>query len=239
MTSEKLFETGRNEEYTCNYEDAYDYFLEAAHMGNVRAIERLAVFYLYGCGVSRSYEKAFMYLRKAFDLSGREWASYDISDCRPEIIGCEEGRAAYRGYLDYLLSQGCRNAYIYKADELRSGGVYSKDMDEAVRLLEEAFRLGENEAAGMLAEIYFIGKNIEKDYEKAYRYLQMCKGNPFIKLYYLGEMHLNGICVEKNIDAAVEYYRSIVDSDVSWKTIDLYYELAGKRLDQIKSGKVN
>lgn len=239
MTSEKLYEIGQCQLDERNYETAYDYFLEAAHMGHARAIKSLGILYLYGDGVSQNYEKAFKYLQKAFELSGRMWASYEVADCLLDIRGCEEGRIVYREYLDNLVAQDTRDAYIYKGEELLKGIVYPQNIDEAIKLYEKAIKRGDGFGAELLGQMYFDGKYIKQDYEKAFEYFQLCDvPRSYVKNYYMGVMYMKGIYVEKDITSAIEYFRSIVDDDDPWKTEDGYYNMAKDRLAEIITGEV-
>ena len=240
MNSIKLYEKGHSLAYMMNYEAAYDYFIEAAHLGNARAIKDLGIFYLYGRGVPQSYEKAFHYLRIAYDICGKIWAAYEVSDCLNEIRTCEEGRSAYREYLDYLVGRDDLEAFVYKVMECLDGGVYPRDVTEAIRLCELLIERGESFGAELLGEMYCEGKYVEQDYEKAYRYLNATEDSrAFLKKYILGVMYLDGLYIEQDTSKAIDYFKSIVDSDSFMKEEDYYYHEAKSRLVEIEAGEVS
>lgn len=240
LTSEKLNEIGQCQLDERNPEEAYDYFLEAAHMGNAQAIKNLAVLYLYGEGVSQNFEKSFRYLQIAYDLSGRVWASYEVGDCRLDIIGCDEGRRAFANYLDYLVDHKNLIAYVLKASELLAGIVYPQNIDEAIRLYEELYKRGENFGAELLGEMYYEGRYVKQDYKKALKYFSLCDvTKSFVKSFYMGMMYSKGNGVEKNLEKAVEYFESIVNANDFWKMEDAYYHKAKEMLAQMEIGEVN
>lgn len=47
------------------YEQSFNFYLEAAEMGNSTAQLNVARFYLHGCGIERNFEKAFLWATKA------------------------------------------------------------------------------------------------------------------------------------------------------------------------------
>ncbi len=186
----------------------------------------------------QNYKNAFENLQKAFDLSGRMWASREVWNCMPEIKESDEAKLAYREYLDYLVDHDSSEAGIIKANEMLSGSVYPKDVDGAIKLYERLAERGESLAAEMLGEIYFLGEDVKPDYAKALQYFQSCgETHSYIKRYYMGLMYMNGVGVEKDTAKAVEYFRGIVDSDDPWKTMDGLYYKAQERLAEIDTGE--
>lgn len=66
-------------------ENAYTYFLESAlSCDDPEAIENLGLLYLYGEYPRRDYEKAFRYLRKAYDMGYQPQSPMSNNQYQPE-----------------------------------------------------------------------------------------------------------------------------------------------------------
>ncbi len=87
MNAEKLVKIGNLLKNEFEYEDAYEYYLEAA-IGecNPEAIENLGELYLNGSGVRTDYKKAFQYFRLYFDLTGKMNMFWPILEIRDEAL---------------------------------------------------------------------------------------------------------------------------------------------------------
>ncbi len=236
MDSKHMVELGKCRVDERRYEEAYPYFLEGALAEYPEAIKQLAQLYLYGDGVNQDFKKAFHYFRVYYDLSGKLDFMWPVISTREDIICNSVGRTEYSYILDYLTSKGEWTIYIIKADEYSKGGIYPRNPEKKLECLETALMKGGRFAAEAIGQMYYLGDEIPQDYLKAYEYFTMYEGEEsFVKPYYLGEMYLNGICVEQNIEKARQFYEEIIDSDVPMKSMDDFYYKAAERLQELRN----
>ena len=77
-----------------------------------------------------------------------------------------------------------------------------------------------------LGNCYYFGTSeIEKDYKKAYEYFNKsieCEKKIYASKFNLGEMYLQGLYVNKDIEQAVKYFEDILTEEYD----DAYYKLA-------------
>ena len=169
--------------------------------------------------------------------AGDPEAMFDIV-CAVDINGLAkddpQGEIASRR-LSYMrqLSQieGYENIYITLGDTFYYGKGVEPDAQEAIRWYEKAVAAGipfGNECIGMM---YYAGNGVPVDYEKAFLYFTKNGSDvSFCTLYALGEMYRQGLFVEKDLEAARDYYEEIVYSDSKFKKLDDYYWRACYRL---------
>lgn len=207
------------------YEEAYVYFLEAALTErNAEAIDKLGRMYLAGEYVECDYIKAFKYFKLAYDISHNLNFIICIMDSYDDIAKNREGRIAYRDFFDYLIKCGEWAMYITIGGEYGSGKIYEQDVEKQIECYEKAIEKGINMGYDCLAELYFEGKNVSPDYEKAYKYLSSYEGEASnVKKFIIAEMYRRGIYLKKDVNKAKELYQSIVDDDFSMKYDDEFY----------------
>ncbi len=234
MNEKKLVEIGNLRKNEFEYEEAYAYYLEAA-IGECDpdAIENLGELYLYGSGVRTDYKKAFHYFRLYFDLTGKTNMFWPISEIRDEGLADPVWKEQYAELIEYTISNKAWEIYIVLADEYSYGGVYPKSIKKKIDCYEKAKKHGINMGSECLAEMYYLGTEIDRDYKKTYELLtDHEEPASFIKPYYLGLMYKNGFYVEKDPDLAMKYFEEIVYSRYIMKECDRYYEYAVKELNE-------
>ncbi len=234
MKSE-LVKRGRYYDGYGMHEEAYTYYLEAAlYDEDPEAIFELGVKYLCGSYVDRDYEKAFKYFKTAYDKNNSLESLYYITQEYDELAKDKTGRRLVKEFMDYMLECGQWEMYISIGDEYGTGRIYPLDVSKQIECYEKAIEKGINVGCDCLAELYFEGKVVEQDCDKAYQYLMSYDGyGSFSKPFYLAEMYRKGICVKKDTGKAKELYRSIVDDDVAMKFEDRYYLRACEILEEM------
>ena len=134
-------------------------------------------------------------------------------------------------YLRKLAEAGRSFAYIMLGDACLKGSGTPQNPAEAIRWYEKAAESGirfGNECIGM---IYYEGKDIPCDYQKAYEYFTRDEGKKsFCTAYALGEMFRRGLYVTKDEEKAVMNYASIVNDNAPFPEMDDYYWRACYRL---------
>ncbi len=236
MDSKYLVELGKCRVDECRFEEAYPYFLEGSLADDSEAIKQLAQLYLYGDGVKQDYKKAFHYFRIYYDLSEELGCIWPIMSVREDVISSSVGRNEYSNLLDYLISKEEWPIYIIKADEYSKDGIYPQNPEKKLECLNTALINGIRFAAEAIGQMYCLGDEISRDYQKAYDYFTMYEGDEsFVKPYFLGEMYLNGDFVEQDIEKAKQLFEKIVDSDVPMKSMDDFYYMAAERLQELRN----
>lgn len=235
MTADEYLITGkylRNEE---RLEEAYRYILEAALAGQPDAIKQVGAFYLHGAGVRQEFRKAFHYLQMSYDLLGDTSILHHMIAEHENIVNDSEARQLYAAFLDHLIEKREWEALIIKGEEYSPGGIYPADTGEKIRCFEQAISHGVNVGAELLGEMYFLGTEVEQDYEKAYKYFTAREGfTSFAKPYYLGRMYEEGLFVERDLGAAAAEYEKIVNASFLGRSADLFYGKAGERLARLR-----
>ena len=234
MTIDELVRQGKHNRDEQNYEESYECFLEAAIADDPLAIKNLGEAYLYEEGVTRDFDKAFRYLKMAYDMNGDISFIYNLMVVYDEIKEDRNACEMYMDLLDYLIDHGEWSMLIVKAGEYSEDGICGEDTAKKIELYEKAVKHGLYIGAECLGEMYFLGEEVERDYEKAYQYFTGHDGfESFAKPFYLGIMYEKGMFVERDIKRALQEYKSIVNSNTPMKSGDTYYIKAGKRLRDI------
>ena len=135
-------------------------------------------------------------------------------------------------------SVGIGNAYM----SLYENNGNNKELAEAIKWYKIAVNQGNSEAQKNLGDCYFLGKGVEKDYEKAADlYLDAFNNNNYkaknrlgICCYLLGEHYYKGQHVKKDYYKAVKWYQKAAEKGVSkcqWKLGYCYYKGHGVEKD--------
>lgn len=145
-----------------------------------------------------------------------------------------DGEIAERrlSYLKQLVNvEGYKNSLIMLAGTYENGTGVKQDAKEAIFWYQKAVDKGitfGNECIGL---IYYQGKGIPADYEKAYHYFTKDDGNKSAcTTYSLAEMYRQGLYVEKDETEACSLYKDIVFEDSEYAELDDYYWRACYRL---------
>ena len=145
---------------------------EQVRQGNADAMNKLALIYKKGLGVSQDYVKAKKMFERAVELNNSNATfnlalMYDLGEgVSQDYIKARElyERAISLGNLDAM----CNLAYMYAYGQ----GV-SRDYAEARKLYEKAAELGDSNAMFNLAYMYEKGIGVSKDYKRAKELYEM------------------------------------------------------------------
>ena len=241
MNEKELYQLGMKYWEEGNCKEAYKCFLQLSLDANPDGCFALANMYLISHYPNIDYENAFYYYKLAYRYSSNEIfvfnSLYYINQKREEIVNNEKASEAYLDYLNYLIENEVWSACIYLAEEYGYGEIVPKDIDQKMYYFRMAGEHGEEYGYDCLAEMYFIGNEVEKDYQWAHAFFEKSTGSTSnIKPYYYGEMYRIGLIFEKDIEKSKEYYRSIVDDKREYR--DMYSSIAKSRLKELE-GKEN
>ncbi len=242
MREKKYIELGDMYRSEGKYEEAYKYYLESA-MGerNLQAMLRLADMYMDGLYLRADYKKAFHYFTLAYDL-GMEpiemamvlfMQSFKIKE---DEVGSEE----FRKFLLHIYDEETGYINVWMAQEYVDG-VFGTDIEKYIEYCEKAGKAGASVGYDMLGELYFEGKHVKRDYEKAFKYFTMDEEDTSdTRLFYLGEMYRRGLYVKKDKEKAGEYnkrlFEIIMKAGDYEKTDMMFYEKARVQLKKLEEG---
>jgi len=136
-----------------DYLNAYPIYLVYAQEGNFYAIRILWKMILYGYGVEKNIDIAYIWCKKASDMNDAE-AQYFYANYCFEKKSYQEGKI----YLDKAYNQNYLEAIRYMASNYFFGDFgYVKDVEKALNLYSEACIKGDSSAC---KDLYFINKNL-------------------------------------------------------------------------------
>ena len=121
--------------------------------------------------------------------------------------------------------------YIWLGDAFKTGVLGEKNIPKAIEHYQKAAENGMEFGYECIAEIYFAGNGVPKDYEKAYDYIMKSANPSSSSCYILGEMYRQGLYVEENMELAKQYYEQAAERGSFAGNMDDYAELAAKRLE--------
>ncbi|MBS0632154.1 MAG: TonB family protein [Verrucomicrobia bacterium] len=158
----------------------------------------------------------FPALKKRAD-AGEAAAQYTVADRYFDgSLGAPKDEAAGLRYLELAAAQHYLHAVRDLADRLDES-IQADDRARAIRLYEEAARLGSGRAAALLARRYHEGKGVEKNPAKGFAWSEQGAANGNVDAMELAGWALErGEGVEKNRPRALEYYRRAAAKNSAW-----------------------
>ncbi|MCF7935647.1 MAG: hypothetical protein K9L28_04835 [Synergistales bacterium] len=200
-----MVETGRKLYRQKDYAEAYQYFKKASSLGSADGTAWLATCYYRGHGTARHFDRAINLLRQA-EGGGSDWAKSLLFEIDPEKF------SQYR-------------SFYAKFHELAPG--QSPQQKREIAALMTAARNGYPEKQYLLAERYYNGNGLQKDYQKALHWYQQAAGKGFGRaMFRLGYMYESGRGVAENLGKAAFWYRKAAGKGVPWamKNLGALYE---------------
>ena len=109
-----------------------------------------------------------------------------------------------------LIAQGCDEAFSFVGNLYEFGGRnVERDYSKARFYYEQSVeRVGAVAAYLGLTRIYYYGLGVERDCSKALEYCMPLSGeadHPYAH-FYMGRMHMEGCCVDKDIEIAKDFF---------------------------------
>ena len=194
-----------------DYSEAAKYLGEAAELDSGEAAILLAGLYEKGIGVAQDDAKAVELWEKAFSL-GKGSAAYDLG------FAYFQGRGVRRD-VDKALDWFRRGAEYDEGNcALMAGRILIKTdegkicSDQGVEYLEQAFALGEVEAATVLGNAYYTGLGTEKSPKLAVHWYKQGSDAGLTDCNeQLGQIYDRGLGVEVDKTLAFAYYKLAAD----------------------------
>lgn len=180
-----------------NYSSALEWFKKSAEQGYVYAFTSLATMYIYGYGVSVNYEKAIEYLVQAagedlqasYLLGNLYYYGHGVSqdtdkalEHYAEILKSGYDEETTEDIMFKILKIGHTSnpviQYYLAQDKLKNNNQYlnflesSKEKQEYIELLIQSAEGGFSKAQYELGKMYEVGLGVEKDMDKAIKWLR-------------------------------------------------------------------
>ncbi len=173
------------------YEEAMEYFLEAAMKGSANAFNAIAIYYQEGHGYEKNLQKAAQWFRYAAEM-GYASAQRNLGDCFFKGAGVPENHEeALKWYLRASEKDNAKAQYAVAECYAQKKGI-PVDMSD-----EEA----------MKTAMEWYKKAAEQGHD--------------IAQFALAECFANGIGCEKNLDTAKEWYKRAADQKYSKALVKL------------------
>ncbi|MDT8287510.1 MAG: tetratricopeptide repeat protein [Elusimicrobiales bacterium] len=151
-----------------NKAEALKWYRKAADNGEPEAAEKVGDMYYYGESVRKDYSAAAAWYRKAAD-AGSGTAASKLG--RMYMLG-EGVKTDNSAALKLLVNTGEPRDSVFIAEIYRAGlnGV-KKDLAKAAEWLVKGATAGDTASMQMLAEAYYAGDGVRRDYGEAYKWL--------------------------------------------------------------------
>ncbi len=184
------------------------------------------------CFDNREFELAYMLFQEAILLDHNGYAYYGLG--RMYYYGNYVRKDRHRAFelyetADEMGADIPSAEYIFMGDKRKVGEYLEKDEDMALKWYKRATERGEEFGYECMGDIYFAGG----DYEKAFECFSSVSSGSACAKYHLGYMYEKGLCVEQDLDKAVEYYNSVVLNAGRYERMDDHYALAKQRLAEL------
>lgn len=137
----------------------------------------------------------------------------------------------YLSYLQKMAEAKSAVACIMLGDTYAYGDGVPADPDKAIRYYDAAAQNGENFGNECIGMLYYSGKIVPRNYQKAFEYFMKGGAHKSLcTLYMLGEMYRLGLYVGKSPETACDYYSKIVFTNEKYPEKDDNYWCACYRL---------
>ena len=186
-----------------DYMLAMEWFQKASDYGNVFSTSNLGLFYQYGLGVKKDYEKALEYYRSSA-LKGDLKSFERLGDLYRDSFG-----EKYYKDAEYWYEQGALKGSVNCQYELVK--LYAEKLennDGVVYWSDLVSRSSDGQLIENLGDFYRYGdKFIEKNYERAFDLYEQAAllGNSTVN-FDLAEMYFYGLGVDVNYSKALELF---------------------------------
>ena len=219
-----------------NYELAYNYFIEAANMGNLKAQCFLGLMYYFGHGIEQDYKEALTWFKKTENFAvsqfflGYIYANgLEVEQNYNEAIVWYK-KAAAQNIVEAQYNLGC--IYYY-------GEGVNQDYTEASVWFKKAAKQNDDEAQLILGIMYYNGYGVKQNYKKAASlYKKAAMQNNAKAQNNLGLMYEEGHGVSQNYEKAIHWLTMATEQDFAsaqYYLGTLYYDGKGVNQDYYKA----
>ncbi len=230
-----------------NHNAAYDAYLKAANMGNTSAQNALGDFYDRGYyDVTKNLAEAFKWYSKA-DSGGNIYGKYNLARYYNFGKGTERNYQKALQMYDSILDSVGNNKSLFNDVEFLKGWMYRYGQgvpkNASVAFKRYLMICQENKSYNyyynsvqQLAEMYYFGEGIDKNYAEAVKWYE--KYNTWVKnkneaiLNTLGYMYgQGGYGLARNYNKSLEYYKLLAKKQKSAaaKVADIYTRMGRYR----------
>ncbi len=194
------------------YKEAFVGFEKLAKSGNANAQYNLGMMYYNGVGVKKNKILAFVWLEQASN-NGNKLAQNKLGYMyeKGEVKGTKDEAKAINEYLKSALQN-------YNFAQLNLAMKYSEhptkaNLDLAFYWYQKAANNGNTAAMNNLANMYYHGQSVQKDYKKAFEYyFKSASLGDYIAQFNLAMMYYNGEYVKQSDKDALTWLTFAGDS---------------------------
>ena len=219
-----------------DYAEAAKWYIKAAEQGIKPAAKRLGEMYEKGLGVPQDSAKAAYWSKEG--IIRRSWI-FNWGTSIKRGSRC----SGLNKVIEKVTDPGLKNSlikvkdkYWNKIEQLNKPDFTDEDMEQIqqehkrmekfISKMEDLIKAEQGDAAAQndLGVMYFEGKDIEQDYEKAAEwFLKAAKQGNGNAQRYLGYMYYHGKGVEQNYEKAAEYWRKAAEQGIAVAQFNLGY----------------
>jgi len=220
----KCYQDGEGVEQ--DYEKAYQYYKEAADLGNGDGYAGLAWLYGEGKGVEQDYAKNIELDKKGIAL-GSARAMNDIGILYYNGYGVAQDYGKAMEWYKKAADLGDTRAMNSIGVLYDNGEGVAQDYGKAMEWYKKAADLGNTRAMRNIGILYYSGHGVAQDYGKAMEwYKRAADLGDDAAMYNIGILYYNGYGVAQDYGKAMEWYQKAADlgdSDAMYY-IGLLYE---------------
>lgn len=204
------FALAMNNYHLGNLDEAFEWMLSSAELGNMEAECGVGVMYSRGDGVEKDAVSAASWYEKAA-LQGQAEAMNNLGNCYKKGDGVEQSDAKAIEWWFKSAHGGFSPVYARIADLYRDGlyGV-KQDYKQAIVWYQKAADSGDKIGIYNLSYMYYHGYGVKRDYHKAFEILFDADNSKYYVQQSLGDHYYYGRGVKKNIPQALTHYKNFL-----------------------------
>lgn len=217
---------------------AFEYELEAAQLGNVKAMTYTGLDYFNGYGTKEDKQEAFRWFRQAAQKGFAE-AQYYLGLCYDFGNGVSQDKTKALKWLTKAAEQCYADAQSYFGICYFYGEGVPQDYAKAVEWFAKAAEQGNAEAQNNLGCCYRDGEGVPQNFDKAvYWFTKAAELGNARAQYNLSVCYYYGRSVPQDYDKAVEWMTKAAEQGYAYAQYDLgicYYTGKGVTQDYVKA----
>jgi TPR repeat protein len=200
-----------------SYEKSWDYFHDAAELGNTKALLFMGWMHSHGLGATKDYKIANEYYKKAEENKvALGSAYYDMGKIYFYGQGIEKDPQMALGYFSKASNLGNADAQYSLGYMYANGISVNQNYQEAFQWFYKAAQQKNTKAYVYLGYMYLNGQGVETDNKKALELLQFAADkNNYEGQFYVGWMYANDKVSNANYENALPFYLSLVKKGIN------------------------
>lgn len=211
LTPPQMYRKGKEAQVAGQYDEAFDWYMKAADLGDSDGLFGLGLLYYKGWGRDTDYQEALKWFKKSAEQNNA-FAQEMIGWMHQYGKGLDKNyEEAFKWYRQSA-NKGNVLAQFDLAELYFYGRGVTKDYSKAVYWLRKSAEQGDDRAQAKLGYMFINGFGVNKDYAEAFEWISKsaAQGNSN-GLYYLGQMYMHGQGVEADNEEAKKQFEKSAD----------------------------